>query len=202
MLILRKISFYEVREHFFMTFHISRRFFLKGALFTTALTLFQPGHVLASLPTERESSGRLKLYNIHTGEKINTTYRTRDGQYNSQAIEEMNWLLRCHYTNEPHPIDLKTVEFLDRVSTRLGGGREIHIISGYRSPKYNNFLLSKGHKVARHSLHLEGRALDIRIPGADLSDVRRAAVAMRTGGVGYYPGNNFVHIDSGVFRTW
>ncbi|NTW07565.1 MAG: DUF882 domain-containing protein, partial [Syntrophaceae bacterium] len=182
--------------------HISRRFFLKGTLFTTALALLQPGQVLANLSREKLPSGRLKLYNIHTGEKINTTYRNQDGQYSSQSIKELNWLLRCHYTDQQYPIDIKTIEFLDLVSTRLGCGHEIHVISGYRSPRYNNYLLSSGHKVAKHSLHLEGRALDIRIPGTALSDVRSTAISLRIGGVGYYPGNDFVHIDSGAFRTW
>ncbi|MEN6376165.1 MAG: DUF882 domain-containing protein [Smithella sp.] len=185
-----------------MTLHISRRFFLKGTLLTTALALFQPGKVLADISGERLPSGRLKLYNIHTGEKINTTYRDRDGQYNIQSIRELNWLLRCHYTDQQCPIDIKTIEFLDLVGTRLGCNDEIHVICGYRSPKYNNYLLSRGHKVAKYSLHLEGRALDIRIPGASLSVLRRTAISLHIGGVGYYPADDFIHIDSGAFRTW
>jgi len=185
-----------------MTLHISRRFFLKGTLFTTALALIQPGQVLANLSRERPPSGQLKLYNIHTGEKISTTYRNQNGQYDKQSIKELNWLLRCHYTDQQHPIDIKTIEFLDLVNTRLCCGREIHVISGYRSPTYNNYLLGRGRRVAKHSLHMEGRALDIRIPGTALSDVRRTAISLRMGGVGYYPGSDFVHIDSGAFRTW
>jgi uncharacterized protein YcbK (DUF882 family) len=88
------------------------------------------------------------------------------------------------------------------VGTRLGGGNEIHVISGYRSPQYNDHLLSRGRKVAKQSLHLEGRALDIRIPGTALSLLQRTALSLRLGGVGYYPRGNFVHIDSGAFRTW
>ncbi len=178
-----------------------RRSFLKASLLTT-LAFLHPGKALANFSTEKQPSGRLNLYNIHTGEKISTAYRDPDGQYNTQAINELNWLLRCHYTNEQHPIALQTLDFLDLVNTRLGCNNEIHVISGYRSPKYNDYLLSQGHKVAKYSLHLEGRAIDIRIPGTALSNLQRTALSLRIGGVGYYPSGDFVHIDSGAFRTW
>lgn len=179
----------------------SRRSFLKASLLTT-LALLHPGKAQANFPMEPQPSGRLNLYNIHTGEKINATYRDPDGQYSTQAINELNWLLRCHYTNEQHPIDLQTLDFLDQVNCRLGSSNEIHVISGFRSPKYNDYLISQGHKVAKRSLHLEGRALDIRIPGMSLATLQRTALSLRIGGVGYYPSEDFVHIDSGAFRTW
>ncbi|OGQ98527.1 MAG: hypothetical protein A2505_05995 [Deltaproteobacteria bacterium RIFOXYD12_FULL_55_16] len=179
----------------------TRRSFLKASLLTT-LAFLHPGKAQANFSTEKQPSGRLNLYNIHTGEKISATYRDPDGQYNSLAIKELNWLLRCHYTNEQHPIDLQTLDFLDLVNTRLGCNNEIHVISGYRSPKYNDYLLSQGHKVAKRSLHLEGRALDIRIPGIALANLQRTALSLGLGGVGYYPSEDFVHLDSGVFRTW
>jgi uncharacterized protein YcbK (DUF882 family) len=185
-----------------MSLSTSRRFFLKASLLMTTLAFFDPKKALASFSAGKQPSGRLNLYNIHTGEKINTIYRDGDGQYNTGAIKEMNWLLRCHYTDQQHPIDINTLDFLNLVSTRLGCDNEIHVICGYRSPKYNNYLLSRGHKVAKHSLHLEGRALDIRIPGIALSVVQRTALSLRIGGVGYYPNDDFVHIDSGAFRTW
>lgn len=179
----------------------SRRSFLKASLLTT-LAFLHPGKARANFSSEKPPSGRLSLYNIHTGEKLSTTYRTPDGQYNTQAINELNWLLRCHYTDQQHPIDLQTLDFLDQVNTRLGCTNEIHVISGYRSPKYNDFLISQGHKVAKHSLHMEGRAIDIRIPGTGLANLQRTALSLRIGGVGYYPSEDFVHIDSGAFRTW
>lgn len=185
-----------------MSLSTSRRFFLKASLLTTVLAFLHPQKVLAGFSAEQQPSHQLNLYNIHTGEKITATYRDEDGQYDTPAIEEMNWLLRCHYTNQQHPIDIKTLDFLDLISTQIGCDNEIHIISGYRSPKYNNYLLSCGHRVAQHSLHLEGRALDIRIPGTPLSVVQRTALSLRIGGVGYYPSGDFVHIDSGAFRKW
>ncbi|MCX5864549.1 MAG: DUF882 domain-containing protein [Deltaproteobacteria bacterium] len=179
----------------------SRRSFLKASLLTT-LALLHPGKAQANFSTGKQVSGRLNLYNIHTGEKISTTYRDPDGQYNTLAINELNWLLRCHYTNEQHPIDLQTLDFLDLLNTKMGSTNEIHVISGFRSSKYNDYLISQGHKVARHSLHLEGRAIDIRIPGTALANLHRTALSLRIGGVGYYPSEDFVHIDSGAFRTW
>lgn len=184
-----------------MRFPTSRRSFLKASLLTT-LAFLHPGTAQANFSAENQPSGRLNLYNIHTGERLNAVYRDPDGQYNTQAINELNWLLRCHYTNEQHPIDPHTLDFLDLVNTRLGRNNEIHVISGYRSPKYNNHLLRLGHKVAKHSLHLEGRAIDLRIPGTALPTLQRTALSLRLGGVGYYPSEDFVHIDSGAFRTW
>jgi uncharacterized protein YcbK (DUF882 family) len=89
------------------------------------------------------------------------------------------------------------------VDKRLGGGNEIHIISGFRSSRYNAMLRKEGHGgVARKSLHTKGKAIDIAIPGVDLRTLRTAALDLRYGGVGYYPGPGFVHIDSGSYRTW
>jgi uncharacterized protein YcbK (DUF882 family) len=185
-----------------MSLFTSRRSFLKISLLTTALAFLLPERVLASLTIAENSSGRLNLYNIHTGEKISTVYRGQEGLYNSESIKELNWLLRCPYTDRQYPIDIKTLEFLDRVVTRLGSNNEVHVISGYRSPQYNKYLISQGHRVAKHSLHMEGRALDIRIPGISLADIRRTALSLRLGGVGYYPRDDFIHIDSGAVRAW
>lgn len=184
-----------------MSLTTTRRSFLKASLMASAAFLL-PEKVLASPSMEIKPSGRLNLYNTHTFETVRTTYRNKHGHYDFQSIRKLNWLLRCHYTGDQYPIDIKTLEFLDVVSTQLGGDNEIHIISGYRSPEYNNYLLSNGHRVGRQSLHMEGRALDVRIPGISLSNLHSTALSLRIGGVGYYPTNDFVHIDSGAFRTW
>lgn len=146
--------------------------------------------------------GKLTLFNIHTGERVETVFRDRTGEYDLQALDELNWLLRCHYTDEIHPIDLRTIEHLNLVDQRLGGGHEIHVISGYRSPAYNELLRRQGRNVAKRSLHLDGRAIDIRIPKVKLAKLRHAALELELGGVGYYPRTDFVHLDSGAFRTW
>jgi len=100
-------------------------------------------------------------------------------------------------------MDVRVIEFLNALDKRLGGDNEIHVISGFRSPEYNRLLARKGRRgVARHSLHLSGRAIDLRIPGVSPNVIKKAALDMRYGGVGYYPRRGFVHLDSGTFRHW
>jgi uncharacterized protein YcbK (DUF882 family) len=151
------------------------------------------------LPPEE---GSLSLYNTHTRERLSVVFRRPDGTYDTDALNAVNWIMRCHVTNQQTVMDVNAIEYLNLVDKKLGGGNEIHIISGYRTPSYNSFLKSKCGGVARHSLHLAGKAIDIAVPGVGLDKVRHAAVALRLGGVGYYPGDGFVHIDSGTFRTW
>jgi uncharacterized protein YcbK (DUF882 family) len=165
-----------------------------------ALALGWGGTAFAS-PVIAEK-GSLSLYNTHTEERLAVTYRNADGAYDIDALNALNWFMRCHFTNQQTIMDVSTIEFLNLLDNRLGGGNEIHIISGFRSPSYNSLLSSSGRHVARHSLHLVGKAIDIAIPGADLHTVKRTAVALQIGGVGYYPDAGFVHIDSGKIRTW
>ncbi len=179
----------------------SRRSFLKASLLGS-LALCAGSPAWASLAEEFAFPGRLRLYNTHTGEKLRVTFRDYAGQYDEGALAELNWFFRCHYTNKQCEMDIDTLEYLNLVDQRLGGGKEIHVISAYRSPEYNRFLLNQGRRVAKKSLHLEGRALDIRIPGVATAQIRQAALRLQLGGVGYYPGSNFVHLDSGDFRTW
>ena len=177
----------------------TRRVFLQTAV-VGALTLAKGRAAFAkALLAEK---GSISLYNTHSRERLSVTFRRPDGSYDLDALNAVNWILRCHFTNQQADMDINTIEYLNLVDQRLGGGNEIHIVSGFRSPSYNSLLVSKGRGVARHSLHLLGRAMDINIPGIDLKTVRQTAVALKLGGVGYYPGAGFVHIDSGQFRTW
>jgi uncharacterized protein YcbK (DUF882 family) len=147
------------------------------------------------------AGGALRLYNIHTAERLQVTYRDASGRYDAGALRALNHLLRCHATGEVAEMDLAVIEFVNLVDQRLGRGHEFHIISGYRSSEYNARLLRRG-GVVRHSLHLVGRAIDIRIPGVDLRTVRQTALSLAYGGVGYYPRSSFVHLDSGPLRSW
>ncbi|WP_298267526.1 DUF882 domain-containing protein [Geobacter sp.] len=158
---------------------------------------FPKGLANAPLP-----EGRLSFYNIHNGERLTVTYRPPEGDYDPEAISAINWILRCHYTNESTEMDVRTIEYLNMVDKKLGGGNEIHVISGYRSPQYNRLLRGEGRHVAKHSLHMSGKAIDIAIPGKSLESVRHTALNLQRGGVGYYPGPGFVHLDSGAFRSW
>lgn len=147
-------------------------------------------------------SGALTLFNAHTNDRLSVNFRKPDGSYDLDALQALNWIMRCHYTNQATAMDVNTIEYLNLVDKKLGGGNEIHIISGYRSPAYNSLLVQNGRHVAKQSLHRVGKAIDIAIPGIPLGKVRHTAVALQLGGVGYYPGAGFVHIDSGKFRTW
>jgi uncharacterized protein YcbK (DUF882 family) len=178
----------------------SRRLFLKTSLLASlALGCGQP--VWASLAAP-PASARLNLANPHTGEKLVVTYRDELGQYEPEALDAINHLCRCHYADRQHPIDVRTLDHLSLVTDLLGNNQEIHIISGYRSPEYQDFLRRRGKKIAPNSLHLQGRAIDIRMPGVKVASIRQAALQLRFGGVGYYPGRNMIHLDSGGFRTW
>jgi len=146
--------------------------------------------------------GKLSLYHTHTGERLFVACRDVRGEYDPGTLSALNRILRCHFTGEVAEIDLRVIDFMEAVDRSLGGGKEIHIVSGYRSAIYNAKLLREGRGVARNSLHLRGKAIDLRIPGIRLESLREAALRLREGGVGYYPGSDFVHIDSGRFRAW
>ena len=143
----------------------------------------------------------LSFEHTHTGEKLKLTYFER-GKYIKDALQEINYLLRDFRTDDIHPIDTALLDQLFDLKQTLGLNRPFHIISGYRSPFTNAQLRKHSHGVAEHSFHLQGKAIDIRVEGVSSKTIRNAALAMAQGGVGYYPRNNFVHLDSGRFRTW
>jgi uncharacterized protein YcbK (DUF882 family) len=151
---------------------------------------------------EKLPEGKLTLFNIHTNEKLSVTFRNASGEYDAEALKALNWILRCHYSGEAIDIDTRVIEFVNLTDKQLGGNNEIHIISGYRSPQYNQLLISEGRHVVKNSLHKVGRAIDIRIPRVALTRVRDVALDLRLGGVGYYRQSDFVHLDSGRLRTW
>ena len=143
----------------------------------------------------------LSFEHTHTGEKLRLTYFER-GDYIKEALLEINYLLRDFRTDDIFPIDNALLDQLFDLKQTLGLNKPFHIISGYRSPFTNAQLRKHSHGVAEHSFHMQGRAIDIRVEGVSLKMIRNAALTMAQGGVGYYPRNNFVHLDSGRFRTW
>ena len=178
---------------------ITRRTFLHMAV--AGAVAFRGSRAAFAKPLLPDS-GALTLFNAHTNDRLSVNFRRPDGSYDLDALQAVNWIMRCHYTNQITIMDINAIEYLNLVDKKLGGGHEIHIISGYRSPTYNSLLVQNGRHVARHSLHRVGQAIDIAIPGIPLDKVRHTAVALHMGGVGYYPGAGFVHIDSGKIRTW
>lgn len=172
---------------------LSRRSFLKGAMACALLYPF--GDVLAAQREER----LLSLLNTHTGESLEVKYFA-NGSYDQAAVDQLSYLLRCHYTNEVKPYDVKLLDLLCAIKERAGGDRQIKVISGYRSPAYNSQLRNSGHRVAKNSYHLKGRAIDFVIPGVGTGDLARMARSFSAGGVGRY--SAFVHIDDGPRRSW
>ncbi len=143
----------------------------------------------------------LSFYNTHTGEELEVVYWSR-GKYREQALADIDHILRDHRTGEVKAIDTRLLDLAHDLAERLGNQGPFHIISGYRSAKTNALLHAAGHGVAGKSLHIQGKALDVRMPGTDLPVLHRAAVDLKGGGVGYYPGPDFVHIDVGRVRYW
>jgi len=143
----------------------------------------------------------LAFEHTHTGDKLRLTYFER-GRYITEALHEINYLLRDFRTDDIHPIDTALLDQLFVLKQTLGVNKPFHIISGYRSPLTNAQLRRHSHGVADHSFHMQGRAIDIRLEGVSSKTIRNAALTLAQGGVGYYPRDNFVHLDTGEFRTW
>jgi len=180
---------------------LSRREMIKAG-FCTGLALLLPAPVFAHLGGDLTAERCLSLRNLHTGECLNNIpYRTRDG-YQPEALKALNHLLRDYRTGATKEIDPRLFDLLYGIQDRLETKAEIQIISGYRSPKTNEQLRQNSSGVAKNSLHMVGKAIDIRMPGFDLSTVRRAAIQLKSGGVGFYPKSDFVHVDTGRVRYW
>ena len=143
----------------------------------------------------------LAFQNLHTGERLKTVYWA-DGSYLPDALQDIDWLLRDFRTGETHAMDPRLLDLLADLHGRLRTTEPFHVISGYRSPQTNAMLAATTDGVAQNSMHLEGKAIDIRVPGRRLQHVRAAAASLRQGGVGYYPQSDFVHVDTGNLRYW
>ena len=143
----------------------------------------------------------LAFHNTHTGDQLNLTY-FEEGRYIKDALHEINHLFRDYHDGTIHPIDPALLDQLYDLKHTLEVRKPFHIVSGYRSPATNADLRKHSDGVAKNSLHMEGRAIDIRIEGVDTRRIRNAALAMQRGGVGYYGRSDFVHLDTGTVRTW
>jgi uncharacterized protein YcbK (DUF882 family) len=179
---------------------LTRRAFLRLSCIATVPFLASPlafSNALA-LPGRNRS---LSLYNTHTGETLATPYWDR-GKYLSQPLSEINHILRDHRTDQVTPIDLDLLDLLHAMRVKMRTQQPFHIVSGYRSPETNAWLCSLNRGVAPNSLHVCGKAVDIRVPGCELARLRRVAMDLKRGGVGFYPRSDFIHVDVGRVRSW
>ena len=153
-------------------------------------------------PARAASSARaLSFEHRHTGERLSLTYAEGD-VYVPEAMHTIAHFLRDFRNGATHAIDPGLLDALHALAWVTGSGRPFEVISGYRSPATNEGLRERGHGVAVNSLHLTGQAIDIRLNGVALANLRDAALSLRAGGVGYYPASDFVHVDTGRVRHW
>lgn len=143
----------------------------------------------------------LSFYHTHTGKSLTVVYREADG-YVPEALSQIAIFLKDFRSGEHHPIDPELLDVLYELKTRTGANRPFEVISAYRSPTTNTVLRNNSSGVAEGSLHLHGRAIDVRLPGIELSHLRDVALQLERGGVGFYPDSDFIHVDTGRVRRW
>ncbi len=181
---------------------LSRRAFLAKSLATGALLACAPiftnpvQAALLNMPARR-----IALSNLHTGETCALTYY-ENGLYIPEAFATITRVLRDHRNNAMHAMDPALIDLLAALHLRLETRQPFEVISGYRSPASNAAMHERSSGVAAHSMHMEGKAIDLRIADRSLPAVHKTALAMGLGGVGYYPTSDFVHVDTGRVRQW
>jgi len=183
-----------------MTVRIGRRHFLAGvgAVFASK-PLAAAAEVNPALLTG--TARTLAFDNLHTGEKLKIAYWS-DGSYLPDALQSINFILRDFRNGEEHAIEPRLLDLLTVLHAQLDTASPFEVISGYRSPATNAMLHAESSGVAAKSLHMQGMAIDIRIPDRSLSQLHDTALSLRAGGVGYYPQSDFVHVDVGRVRRW
>lgn len=178
-----------------------RRHFLKQAASLgaagVASSLLSPAAMARTVQEERT----LHVYNIHTGETVSSTFWA-NGEYIDDGLMALDFLVRDHRADMAIAMQKQLYQNMYELQTLFNSKEPLYIISGYRAPASNASLRQASSGVAEHSLHMQGRAIDIRIPGVSHRHLHRAALAMGNGGVGYYPKSGFIHIDTGRVRHW
>lgn len=189
--------------------YMNRRTVIRGAALSLGAALLEPAAALADciaagtvfmeyVPDDQRT---LSFYSPNTKEHLTVTYY-KDGKYVRSALSKVNLHFRDHYCGRVHMIDPELLDYLYKLKSATNLSVPFHILSAYRTPATNNMLRRHSSKVAKHSYHICGRAVDIRVPGVRTSTLRRAAYRLRMGGVGYYKRARFVHLDTGQFRAW
>lgn len=178
---------------------ISRRRFLTRSSMAAVGALLLPStkSVASILSTERT----LSFHNVHTDEEL-TIRCCPEKDYDRETRLRFSSLLRDHHADEVREMDPGLIDIFFALSAFTGSSGTFQVLSGYRSPETNGWLRRFSHGVAEHSMHIEGKAVDIRMDDVSIREIRQAGMALAMGGVGYYPRSNFVHLDTGRIRSW
>ena len=179
---------------------LSRRRLIKIGMAATTATFF-PAPLFAAIERLLMPERTLSFFNTHTAETLNVCYFS-NGNYSPAALAKINAILRDHRTGEIKAIETCLLDVLHAISSTVATKEPFHIISGYRSATSNSKLRRKSKNVATGSLHMQGKAIDIRIPGCCTAHLRNVAIRLKAGGVGYYQKSDFVHVDTGRVRYW
>ncbi len=172
-----------------------------GAAAASSIVPVKASAAIFSRGSQFDGARKITFRNSHTGETFSGVYRVGD-KYLPDAFDRINIVLRDFRSNELFPIDPRVIDIIYSVHELSGRNEPYEILSGYRCPKTNAGLRSHSEGVAKNSLHMTGQAIDLRMPNFDTSQIKKLAVSLKAGGVGYYPKSNFVHMDSGDVRTW
>lgn len=176
---------------------LSRRSFLAYGAAVSVFVSPVSAWAKAKAPTEKW----LTFDNLHTGEKLKAAY-WQNGRYLPESLKEINYILRDFRTGDVKQIDRNLLDLLNALVNKVEAKEPFQVISGYRSPKTNAMLNRRSGRVAKKSYHMKGMAIDINLQSLRLSHIRKAALDLQQGGVGYYPKSGFVHVDVGPVRTW
>ena len=173
-----------------------RRFITASAGLVAGIFIASPFRSMAS----RTQYHSLSFYHTHTGETLNLNFNLKTCK--SDNTKELYHFLRDFRTGDIHPIDIRLISMLCNLQRQVDSSGTFEVISGYRSPATNTKLHKASNGVAKKSLHMKGRAIDIRLSDVPTKKLRAVACAMQDGGVGYYAKSDFIHLDTGRFRTW
>ena len=184
----------------------TRKWLRLGIMVVVLIAIFVNVTALRALaqahPPQLSLDHRLHLLHTHTGERLDIVFRRGD-EYVPEAMPKLDYLLRDHRTGEVRHFDPKIYDMLEELTYAVGQPNgQIDIVCGYRTPWSNEFLRARAAGVAKNSLHLSAKAIDLRMPGIDTSRLRQAALSLHGGGVGYYPHSGFIHVDVGRVRQW
>jgi len=180
--------------------NINRRRILRASALLAGMSAAALGPRSSRAAAERMQR-RIALLNLHTDERLEVVY-FRDGAYVAEAFAALAHVLRDFRTGAQHAIDPKLMDYLVEVAASAGVPPEFSVISGYRSPQTNGRLHERSPGVAKNSLHMQGRAIDVRLRSVDCTHLAACALDLASGGVGYYRASDFVHLDTGGYRSW